>query len=136
MGALKYTGKALSSNLKNLAKKLLGKKGEKQAEKYLKKNGYKILERNYRTPFGEIDIIASDHKVLTFIEVKTRSNTAFGSPKDAVDKRKQKHIIKSSLAYLQKLPDSADPEIRFDVVSILITDTDLKIELVKDAFTT
>ena len=83
-------------------KKELGKIGEEISSNYLKKCGYKIIERNYRCRSGEIDIIAKDKEELVFIEVKTRSNLCFGKPREAVDTYKQNHIYKTVQYYLYK----------------------------------
>ncbi|MFN3740871.1 MAG: YraN family protein [Thermodesulfovibrionales bacterium] len=94
-----------------------GLKGEALAISYLKKKGYKILEKNYRTKFGEIDIIASKDDVVVFIEVKTRSTDAFGAPEESVTTEKQERIKKAALYYLKNL--RTIPALRFDVISIL-----------------
>ena len=96
----------------------LGAWGEQQAVTYLSKQGIKILARNYRTPVGEIDIIARWRKNLLFVEVKTRSGTSFGTPQEAVGLRKQQQIIRTAQWYLGQEP-SADLQPRFDVVAIL-----------------
>ena len=74
--------------------KQVGSKGEVLAAEFLKDKGYRIIERNYKTPVGELDIIAKDGETLVFIEVKTRSNNAFGYPFEAVDSRK-KHKLQN-----------------------------------------
>ena len=84
---------------KNFYKKLLGRVGEKKACAFLKDNGYKILETNYRTPFGEIDIIVEIDKITVFVEVKTRSNENYGFPCEAVDNRKQEKYYKIATYY-------------------------------------
>ena len=100
------------------ARLALGKWGEEQAVEYLRKQGLKILARNYRAPVGEIDIIASNRKELLFVEVKTRRGTAFGLPQDAVGIRKQQQIIRTAQWYLQRAKiGTLQP--RFDVVAIL-----------------
>ncbi len=111
-----------------------GREGEELALKFLKKKGYRIIERNYRCPYGEIDIIAMDSGVLVFIEVKSRSSEAFGVPAESVDARKQRHIIKASTDYMVKNGEVDSPA-RFDVVSIK-TDASggASTELIKDAF--
>ena len=83
-----------------LERRELGIKGEEHAIKLLKRAGYKIVERNFRSSFGEIDIIATEGYTLVFIEVKTRSSSAYGSPKEAVNRRKQGKIVKSSIDYI------------------------------------
>ena len=82
------------------ARLALGQWGEDQAVLFLRKLGLKILTRNYRTPVGEIDIIARSKKELLFIEVKTRRGTQFGLPQEAVGVRKQQQIIRTAQWYL------------------------------------
>ena len=106
--------------------------GEELAVKSLKKNGYKILERNFHSRTGEIDIIALDSRTLVFVEVKTRWSKAFGNPSEAVTPWKLKSIIKTCQYYKllhPKLPDA----MRIDVVAIDITGPSPKIELIKNA---
>lgn len=120
-----------------LERRDLGIRGEKEAEKLLKRAGYKIVERNFRSTFGEIDIIATQGDHLVFIEVKTRSNAKYGSPKEAVDRRKQGKIVKGSLAYISKNWRGTEPQVRYDVVSIEVlggASGALKSEIIKDAF--
>lgn len=100
----------------------VGKDGENLAAAYLQKNGYLILERNYRSPCGEIDIICSHRGQLVFVEVKTRRSTSFGVPEEAVTRRKQEHIKKSALCYLANLQQPYR-SIRFDVIAILLQNT-------------
>ena len=80
-----------------------GQLGEDAAVKYLLKKGFKIAERNYRTPTGEVDIVAMDGETLVFIEVKARKGEQFGSPAQSVNIQKQKRIIKAALYYLTAL---------------------------------
>jgi putative endonuclease len=110
----------------------LGEKGEGLAVKFLKKKGYKIVERNYRTPLGEIDIIAYDGETLAFIEVKTRESISYGQPYEAVNFFKRRKISHVALLYLKKLKEV--PPCRFDVVSIHYKDGKPELELIKDAF--
>ena len=95
----------------------MGRVGEKRAVDFLKKKGFKILTTNYKTPVGEIDIIAEEKGVIVFIEVKTRTNDNFGLPCEAVDKKKQEKYYKTATHYLQKVKKT-DSECRFDVVEI------------------
>jgi putative endonuclease len=81
--------------------KRLGKRGEDFVEQYLKKNGYKIRDRNYRCRFGEIDIVAEKDKEIVFIEVKTRKSFTFGQPEEAIDRRKQQKIMRTAEKYIQ-----------------------------------
>ena len=96
----------------------LGAWGEDQAADYLRMQGMKILERNFRTPVGEIDIIARNKNFLLFVEVKTRRGVAFGSPQEAVGERKQRQIVRTSQWYLQK-HKCGKLQPRFDVVAVL-----------------
>jgi putative endonuclease len=79
-----------------------GKEGEQAAEKFLLGQGYKILARNFRTRFGEIDIIAKDGDCLVFAEVKARSGSGYGLPEEAVTAAKQRHLIAASQIYLSQ----------------------------------
>jgi putative endonuclease len=77
-----------------------GKSGEEQAVSYLRKEGYKIIERNYRTKLGEIDIIAEHKGCVCFVEVRSRNNAAFGLPEETILRKKQLQISKEALAYI------------------------------------
>lgn len=111
-----------------------GKIGEKHAIKHLINNSYIVVEKNYRTRVGEIDIIARDKDVLVFIEVKSRTSLKFGYPREAVDYHKQKKIRQVAEIYL--LNNKIYPEIRFDVVEIFLTNDykTSKINIIKNAF--
>ena len=100
------------------ARLALGAWGEDQAVEYLRQQGIKIIERNFRTPVGEIDIIARHKSVLLFVEVKTRRSNAFGTPQEAVGPRKQRQIIRTAQWYLQN-HKNIKLQPRFDVVAIL-----------------
>ena len=100
------------------ARQALGAWGEDQAVNYLRQQGMKILECNFRTPVGEIDIIAKDKNFLAFVEVKTRRGTAFGTPQEAVGQRKQRQIARTAQWYLQS-HQNIKLQPRFDVVAIL-----------------
>lgn len=99
---------------------------------YLKKNGFTIKRRNYRAISGEVDIIAKDGKTLVFIEVKGRANEKFGNPFEAVNKPKQRKIIKTAISFIKQNKLKGE-EIRFDVVGI---NHENKIEHIKNAFQT
>ena len=96
----------------------LGKWGEDIAEKYLKKKGYLIMERNFRCRLGEIDIIALDGKTLVFIEVKTRMSQKYGLPCEAINHEKLRHIERTA-AYYMMLKPADHQEARLDAVEIL-----------------
>ena len=115
-------------------RKSLGKKGEELTASYLKKNqGYKILHRNYRCTFGEIDIIAKDQDVLSFVEVKTRRSAAFGLPQESVNKRKQHQLSKVALEFINR-NKAHHMKARFDVVAVYLDPQEERMELIKDAF--
>ena len=107
--------------MKNLFRKLLGDRGERAAVKYLKTQGFRIIAKQYRSSFGEVDIIAEDRRTTVFVEVKTRTSTNDGQPFEAVDLRKQEKITRIALAWL-KQHDRLEQSSRFDVVSILWPD--------------
>ena len=100
-------------------KQLEGKIGEDKAETYLKEQGYEILCRNFRCMQGEIDIIARDKKTIVFVEVKTRTSTKYGEAREAVDKRKQKHIYESARYYLYQ-NRKENCTVRIDVIEVYI----------------
>ncbi|MEK7679946.1 MAG: YraN family protein [Deltaproteobacteria bacterium] len=111
-----------------------GALGEEEAQRVLKKNGYKILDRNFRARFGEIDIVAMDGGVIVFVEVRTKkAQSMFGRPGDSVDMRKQRRITLAAEEYLT-LRGMTDHPARFDVVSVEIDRGAFKAELIKDAF--
>lgn len=98
-------------------KQALGRWGEAEAARYLTARGYRILGRNLRTPYGEIDILAQQSDQLVFVEVKTRTSRTFGNPEEAVTPRKQEHLLASALYYLQENPDLPS-DWRVDVLAI------------------
>jgi len=110
-----------------------GQESESMAVRHLKKNGYKILEQNYRTKLGEIDIIAKDKGTLVFVEVKAKRSDRFGNPKEAVTPKKQRKISKVALYYL-KATNQNHVKARFDVVAISSIQDNSIIEIVKNAF--
>ena len=110
-------------------KKVLGKKGEKLVADYLKKQGCKILETNYRTPFGEADIIVEDGEEIAFVEVKTRTSDSYGQPSEAVGKDKQRRYRRIAECFW--LQTGKEPNARFDVVEVW---ADGRIEHIKNAF--
>lgn len=113
---------------------ILGKTGEDLAVRHLKKNGYTIIETNYRNKLGEIDIIARDKEVIVFVEVKTRKDGRFAHPKEAVTRKKQATISRVAQAWL-KMKKKTGARARFDVVAVLGDGKTHEIELIKHAFT-
>ncbi len=98
-------------------KKRLGGWGETIAAEYLTGNGYVILERNFRTQYGEIDLIALDKEILVFVEVKTRTSRKFGYPEEAISPKKKEHLLASAQAYLQTHQEM-ERDWRIDVLAI------------------
>jgi len=100
--------------------KLLGSFGEAQTAEYLRKCGCRILAMNYRTRFGEVDVIAADRRYLRFVEVKLRKNSRYGQAREFVTKSKQTKIISAAQSWLQLHPTKLQP--RFDVMEIYAPD--------------
>jgi putative endonuclease len=98
-------------------RKSFGAQGEEQAALYLESRGLRVLERGYRCVFGEADLIARDGETVVFVEVKRRSCADYGPAECAVDRRKQQHLIKTALHWLQARGLS-DVPVRFDVVAL------------------
>lgn len=100
----------------------VGTMGEELAAGYLQKAGYRLLERNFRSRGGEVDIVARARDgTIVFVEVKTRRTLAFGLPQLAVTSRKQRQIAKGALAWLAR-HQGYDQAARFDVVAVLLHD--------------
>jgi len=113
--------------------KVLGIKGENLAVVFLKKKGYRIIARNYKTPIGEVDIIAQDGDTLVFAEVKTRTDELFGWPFEAVNKKKRHKMKNVALLYMKRI--GGNFPVRFDVISIFYRENGEKeIEHIMDAF--
>lgn len=113
----------------------VGAAGERFIVKYLEKNGYEILERNYRFRRNEIDIIAKKDRYIAFVEVKARRQNPYFSPAQAVTKDKQKRIMNAAYAYMLSHKSGLQP--RFDVAEVIIDPVKLKsvsINYIKNAF--
>jgi len=110
----------------------LGKKGEELAVNHLQKQGYDIIERNYRFDKAEVDIIAKQHSTLAVIEVKTRSNTDFGNPQDFVKPKQIKNLVKAIDRYITD--NRLDVEVRFDIIAIIKGKNQFDIKHIKNAF--
>ncbi|WP_341220229.1 YraN family protein [Polaribacter atrinae] len=110
----------------------LGKKGEKLAIEFLLKNGYKILETNYRYLKAEVDIIAQKGEILAAVEVKTRSSDYFEEPQDAVKAKKIKLLVSAIDYYV--VEKDLDVEVRFDIIAIIHQKKNTKIEHLEGAF--
>lgn len=100
-------------------KREVGERYEALAADYLRRQGYRIVEKNYRCRSGEIDLIARDREYLVFVEVKYRADSACGSPLEAVDLRKQRKLIRAAQFYLLAHGYGTEVNCRFDVVAVL-----------------
>ena len=117
-------------------RQILGARGEKAAARHLRRRGYKILLKNFRSGKAEVDIVARHKDWLVFVEVKTRETEQFGAPSEAVDHDKQRNLSKAALDYLRML---GNPRIhfRFDIVEVIIADGSKRpddIRLIQNAF--
>ncbi len=114
-------------------RQIFGQEGERIAERYLSKKGYRLVERNYRCPVGEVDLIVLDRRVIVFVEVKTRRHERFGVPLESVHPRKQQKMIKAALWFLSdhKLHER---DARFDVVGISFGGQEPVVEHIENAF--
>lgn len=110
----------------------LGKLGEELAIKHLRSLGYKILEQNWHYGREEIDIIAKDGDTLVIVEVKTRASAYFGEPEFAVTRSKQRILVRTAEAYINKFDLHCDT--RFDIISVVVGPTERKIHHIEDAF--
>ena len=102
------------------ARRRLGQRGEQMAAEHLAGLGYEIVERNYRCPAGEIDLVARQGGRWVFVEVRTRRGGRFGTPEESVTARKRAHIIASAQHYLQA-HDALEADWRIDAVAIVLT---------------
>jgi putative endonuclease len=114
--------------------KEIGALGERAATDFLRNEGYRVLQCNYLCKAGEIDIIAEENGVITFVEVKTRSPRAYLPPAEAVDDDKQNRIRKAAKFYLAAFRDIE--AVRYDIVSVWLDDHDKvkNLELIRNAF--
>jgi putative endonuclease len=100
-----------------LTRQETGEKGELLARQFLKKKGYRIIETNYRCPMGEIDIVALHKKCLVLVEVRTKSNPAYGTPEESITKTKALHMERCAEFYRQQHPKSPE-NWRIDLIAI------------------
>ena len=111
----------------------IGRQGERLAVEFLNRLGYKIIEKNLKTKFGEIDIVCLEKAVIVFVEVKARTTSRYGDPYEAVDRNKQKRLSRAALGYLSR-KRWEERIARFDVISILWKGPQPEINHIKDAF--
>lgn len=112
----------------------LGVQGERWAVEHLVRNGYQIVECNYRCKMGEIDIIAKDKHVMCFVEVKMRASQDQGHPLESITPAKQRKLSLSALSFLQEHDLLHRQEARFDVVAIVEDEEGPRIEIIQNAF--
>jgi putative endonuclease len=110
----------------------LGRKGEEAAVIYLKAKGHRIVERNWSSYGYEIDIVSEHEGFIVFVEVKTRASSAWGTPEDAVRKRRMRRMIRAASHYLKR--NRIDKPVRFDIIALLWNKRQLEIEHIEDAF--
>ena len=109
--------------MKDLIRRFLGDRGENTAVAFLRQKGFRILQRQHRNLFGEVDIVALDGKCVVFVEVKTRTTADQGQPFETVDLRKQQRLTRVALAWLKKTRRLEQPA-RFDIISIIWPDAE------------
>ena len=110
-----------------------GMDGQQAAEAFLLDRGMRILARNWRVKTGEIDLVARDGEYIVFVEVKYRSSTAFGYPREAVNAAKQKRIMRTALNYIARYR-LVECALRFDVVEVIADKRQLHISHIENAF--
>ena len=115
-------------------KKNIGNIGEEKICEYLLKNGYTILKRNYFCRGGEIDIIAQKDMDIAFVEVKTRRGNKFGTPAEAVTKRKMEAIKNCAYTYINETEDNNGYNYTFDVAEVTLSGEEFKINYIRNAF--
>lgn len=113
----------------------IGNYGEKIAQYFLRKNGYRIIDCNFRNHLGELDIICRKSNLLVIVEVKSRYNTNYGFPRESVNFQKQKSIIRVTYSYIS-LKKLYNLNIRFDIIEILFNNNNSNYEIthIQDAF--
>ncbi len=102
----------------------VGNTGEKIAKEYLIEQDFKILERNYRTRFGEIDLIAAKNERIVFVEVKSRNSLNYGYPSEAVNQKKKNKIISTAKHYIM-MNELRNMDFRFDVIEVYLKDENI-----------
>lgn len=128
-----FTDTAMKTTGTGLNRRKEGSFGEELAAEFLQKNGYLILERNYRFGRGEIDLIAKDGEELVFVEVKARRSISYGPPEDAITPAKERQILAVAEGYLYEKKIDIQP-CRFDVIAIRYVKGKADIRHIKNAF--
>lgn len=116
----------------------VGRRGEEIARKLLKKHGYRILATNVHGHFGEIDIVARQKRCHVFVEVRTKTGAAFGTPEESITQRKKNKLVTCALAYVAAHPELQEAEWRIDVVAIELDEAgrQIRAEIIESAVPT
>jgi putative endonuclease len=115
--------------MKSAPRQALGRLGESLAAEFLEKLGYQIITRNFRTPYGELDLVTKYGEVIIFIEVKTRASSSLGPPEISITRRKAEHIRSAAEFYIQQHPEMSD-EWRIDVISVQMQSKNVPLEII------
>lgn len=131
-----WLGDGAANELASCAPRRLGEAGETLAARWLEAQGWRVLERNWHSRFGELDAIAVDtHGRLVFVEVKSRRGTRYGTPQEAVTRDKQAHLRAAAWLWMQQRRGSLGTRgVRFDVVTVFVQGADARIEHIPGAF--
>lgn len=115
------------------SKKSLGQRGEELASRYLLQKGYRLLARNYSTPYGELDIVVKTEKIVVFVEVKTRSSARYGKGEEAISPWKERHLLIAAQIFCKRFHLEQVP-CRFDVISIFYAGSAYRLHHIENAF--
>jgi putative endonuclease len=112
----------------------IGRSAEDLACRYLQEHGLSVIQRNYRTRYGEIDLIMRDRDATVFVEVRFRAKSHLVDPLSSIDSHKQQKLVRTASAWLQKHTDAGSAAARFDVIAISGQDAQRRIDWIKNAF--
>lgn len=115
------------------ARQAVGELGERIAERWLRRSGWRVLHRRFRSGHRDIDLVVERDGTVAFVEVKARRGDAFGQPVEAVNWRKQKELTKSAMVWIDRHGRESE-EYRFDVIGVLLSDGRVRVRHVPDAF--
>ena len=115
------------------ARQEFGEEGERVAERWLRRRGWRVLQRRFRNGHRDIDLVAEKDGTVAFVEVKARSGSAFGDPVEAVDWRKQRELARSAAVWIDR-HGRPDDSYRFDVIGVLMEGNSVRIKHIENAF--
>jgi|SRR5579872_7248443 len=115
------------------ARRVFGELGERIAERWLRRHGWRVVQRRFRSGHRDIDLIVEREGTVVFVEVKARRGTEFGDPVEAVNWRKQKELVRSASVWIDRHGRSTD-SYRFDVIGVLVEGERVRVRHVPDAF--